>query len=591
MIENTVIRPFKATVGSTMLDISPEFFNGTLSSILHELIQNARRSGATSVWIDTDVETGVTTVNDDGPGCLPADLMVFKGSFWANEAVQEEAPAGIGFWSLAKSGCHVMCGQGWEVVLATAHFRGNELIRPKEHPVIPGLGLSVSFSHAPGQKIRPSEFRYYRLQSLTINGVSVELIPFIAENSRTVRKCGEGLLVEVNLAEKEAGQSLHVDFAMKHEDELLDRHSVYVHVNYHGKVVTFEEQLTKSQFVYLFSTDNNKVGCATLQDVRVDVMQDKYLPATKPQRDSVIDGPERAELIRFVAAALREEMVKKYDYRLSVTQGGKFAGLIIDRPGTIGFYDGMGFSASYRTVSLNDLDELQGEEIVLPEPCLIPDQGSFTQALLFDAMVSAGLRFFLLDPNVDAPSNFVTPTAVELIVNGKTTLIGLPDQYESGVTGGKFSPGNSSTIALAMIFPSGERRMIEMHHFMPVYTYQLLTSGSFDGKTMREDEAAPFFVTAGVDWMRLEYDYRNMAERLCNSVFFRDADEPSPERLVEYLHRMIRSAKSPDDALRDTLITFVRRALGTLPDSIWRPDMSKVTITASADGNVIVDLG
>ena len=47
----TRFKPFRAQVSPKILEKAPRFFNGTFSDIFNELLQNARRAGATRVDI------------------------------------------------------------------------------------------------------------------------------------------------------------------------------------------------------------------------------------------------------------------------------------------------------------------------------------------------------------------------------------------------------------------------------------------------------------------------------------------------------------------------------------------------------------
>ncbi len=104
------------------------FFNAGLRQTLEELLQNARRSGATEVdiWVDGDL----LTIADDGTGIDdPSSLLAFGASTWNDEAVQREDPAGMGVYALAPRPCAIASkaaeGDGWRVALEPKHFRGD----------------------------------------------------------------------------------------------------------------------------------------------------------------------------------------------------------------------------------------------------------------------------------------------------------------------------------------------------------------------------------------------------------------------------------------------------------------------------------
>jgi hypothetical protein len=95
------IRP---TVSPEAIEKVTRIFNGSLSDVLNELLQNARRAGATR--IDIDLNTADTapllTITDDGTGISdPATLLSLGQSDWSSPTTQSEDPAGMGFFALA----------------------------------------------------------------------------------------------------------------------------------------------------------------------------------------------------------------------------------------------------------------------------------------------------------------------------------------------------------------------------------------------------------------------------------------------------------------------------------------------------------
>ena len=76
-----------------------QFFDGTLAQALQEILQNARRSEATSVTITHDRANGWLTVSDDGRGIGdPTALLAFGRSGWPKDLHGAEHPAGMGIF-------------------------------------------------------------------------------------------------------------------------------------------------------------------------------------------------------------------------------------------------------------------------------------------------------------------------------------------------------------------------------------------------------------------------------------------------------------------------------------------------------------
>ena len=116
------------------------FFNATLQQIVNEMLQNARRSGATQVTITTTKNR--MRITDDGSGISdPGNVLAFGRSNWMRETIEAEDPAGMGVFSLARRNCTIesrpIGGQVWTADLTPEHFLGEAsaqiAVRPK-HP-------------------------------------------------------------------------------------------------------------------------------------------------------------------------------------------------------------------------------------------------------------------------------------------------------------------------------------------------------------------------------------------------------------------------------------------------------------------------
>lgn len=105
-MHHTTIR---ATVSHETIGKVTRLFNGSLSDIMNELLQNARRAGASGIDISAiPLDNGLRiTIEDDGCGIDdPARIVALGASSW-NEAISSgEDPAGMGVFSL--SGKHAI---------------------------------------------------------------------------------------------------------------------------------------------------------------------------------------------------------------------------------------------------------------------------------------------------------------------------------------------------------------------------------------------------------------------------------------------------------------------------------------------------
>lgn len=90
----------QATVNPRLLNKASRLFTGTLQGRVIEILQNARRAGATKVEITN--EDGLVTVRDNGEGIEDfAKLLDLGGSGWEQAREASEDPAGVGLFCLA----------------------------------------------------------------------------------------------------------------------------------------------------------------------------------------------------------------------------------------------------------------------------------------------------------------------------------------------------------------------------------------------------------------------------------------------------------------------------------------------------------
>lgn len=102
-------------------------FNNTLGDVLSELIQNARRAGATVVDLCVTEAGGMPylTVSDDGAGIEdPSVILALGRSGWDDMVSRREDPAGMGVFSLAGRqvevrSCARTTGEGWRIEIGS----------------------------------------------------------------------------------------------------------------------------------------------------------------------------------------------------------------------------------------------------------------------------------------------------------------------------------------------------------------------------------------------------------------------------------------------------------------------------------------
>jgi len=164
----------KATVNPRLLRKASRLFTGTLAGRIIEILQNARRAGATRVTI-TNCD-GEITVRDDGRGIEDFQkLLDLGGSGWDPQLEASEDPAGVGLFCLSPrpllveshGQCVIISAEGWtgkpmEIGKSASAKTGTELSFTDEpwtldtvKPLAAFTGLDVTVD---GQKCPKEQF-------------------------------------------------------------------------------------------------------------------------------------------------------------------------------------------------------------------------------------------------------------------------------------------------------------------------------------------------------------------------------------------------------------------------------------------------
>ena len=183
------IRP---TVSETTITKVTRLFNGTLTDILNELLQNARRAGAEQIRIDYEPGADGSidlTIQDDGSGIEdPAKLLTLGSSGWDSEIQGREDPAGMGVFSLAGrevtiTSRHASHDHGWKVAIPADAWTGEADLALVEADH--SIGTTIAFSVAGTKEHHltaaiKAATKYYPQQVL-MNGEPCAQEAFLAE--------------------------------------------------------------------------------------------------------------------------------------------------------------------------------------------------------------------------------------------------------------------------------------------------------------------------------------------------------------------------------------------------------------------------
>jgi len=133
-VEVTNMKTIQAQVNPRLLTKANRLFTGSLSGRIIEILQNARRAGATEVEITN--EAGIVTVRDNGRGIGDfSRLLDLGGSAWEDTYEHSEDPAGVGLFCLAPRNVSVR-SRGSMACIGGDDWTGNPVeIREDPEPI------------------------------------------------------------------------------------------------------------------------------------------------------------------------------------------------------------------------------------------------------------------------------------------------------------------------------------------------------------------------------------------------------------------------------------------------------------------------
>jgi hypothetical protein len=130
------VQTIQAHVSARILNKADRLFTNRLSQVFVELLQNARRAGASvvSVTATPGAAAGTTriTFTDNGSGIDDFNKLLYLGeSGWGEAVERAEDPAGMGLFALLHSGVTVS-SRGKTAIIATEAFLGKEPVQVRD---------------------------------------------------------------------------------------------------------------------------------------------------------------------------------------------------------------------------------------------------------------------------------------------------------------------------------------------------------------------------------------------------------------------------------------------------------------------------
>ncbi len=284
MNKTNLPQSIQATIHQDALSRVPSFFAATLEDIANELFQNARRSGATRV--DVTINEDSITIADNGKGIQdPRVLLAFGQSTWNSPAVNNEHPAGMGFYSLARRPwVRVQSRTGdnipWSLELTPEHFTGEKsapvLTLQSKDPMPAGTSITFKWATEYGPEGIIAECAQYFPLPVFCNGAELPRLDFL----------DKALYVE-----EYQGTRIGVYRSPARDWRTSNFHGIVLKNTCFASVKTLQEEWSAA----------------------IDVVNCPHLELTLPSRKSLVATPFTDELKRAARAVVYRAMLREPD--------------------------------------------------------------------------------------------------------------------------------------------------------------------------------------------------------------------------------------------------------------------------------------
>jgi hypothetical protein len=272
----------RATVNTRLLSKAQRLFTGTLQGRIIELLQNARRAGATEVVITN--KDGRISVADNGKGISDfSELLDLGGSGWnprndmesedsvvtQSDLEQSEDPAGVGLFCLAPRKL-VVLSRGCQAVIEDGGWHGDTVEVASAQS--PARGSTFIFADEPWSLDSVEPFATYTGMRVVVDGRACRQLNFIEGCSRDYPELGVRIKV------------VPVDqlppFCYSDGTRRFSRDQVYV--NFFGQVVSLDYQpVDQHQLAYLVELTGIPTGIRLMLPARTRLIENQPLTRLK----------------------------------------------------------------------------------------------------------------------------------------------------------------------------------------------------------------------------------------------------------------------------------------------------------------------
>ncbi|MBN2270505.1 MAG: hypothetical protein JXN61_07820, partial [Sedimentisphaerales bacterium] len=256
----------QAKVSKRLLSKADRLFTGTLDGRIIEILQNARRAGATEVTITN--EKGLVSVRDNGSGIDDFQKLLDLGdSDWDQAMEEAEDPAGVGVFCLAPRKVTI-CSKGKKIVISKDGWTGKPIQLAKADD--PDKGTVLTFADEPWELSVVKRHAAFSGMKVVVDGKTCPQEPFVS--SRAALHPELGCRIEVR--ERDRLNEWHNQWRANYFCET-------VMVNFHGQVIKFTYSPVKENLVFLVDMTGEPTSIRMMLPARTQLVENKAFEALK----------------------------------------------------------------------------------------------------------------------------------------------------------------------------------------------------------------------------------------------------------------------------------------------------------------------
>jgi len=259
----------QACVNPRLLTKASRLFTGTLEGRIIELLQNARRAGATHVEIAN--KDGTVTVQDDGCGIDDfGKLLDLGGSGWEDDYEASEDPAGVGLFCLAPRAVTIRSNGRMVRIEGDDGWHGARVeVLPDPESV---SGTIVQFEDDEWSHATVSSLAVFSGLNVAVDDCPCASEPFVSDQA--VHLTELGCRIEVREAEQLTHWHRQARRSFAYSDNVL--------VNFHGQTTSFDFHPVSEQGLwFLVDLTGEPTGIRLMLPARTQLVENEAFAQLK----------------------------------------------------------------------------------------------------------------------------------------------------------------------------------------------------------------------------------------------------------------------------------------------------------------------